>query len=82
MHIRKLSPIKILNPMKLSFYAAAAVMALSGLSNALHLGGHFEHTMASTYAQVDALPVFFDELALAQQGGPTLFPQAVLDERW
>ena len=60
--------------MKLSFYAAAAVMAISGLSNALNLGGHFEHSVASTYAQVDALPVFFnDELSLAQQG-PTLFP--------
>ena len=51
--------------MKLSFYAAAAVMALSGLSNALNLGGHFEHPMSTTFAQVDALPVFFDELALA-----------------
>ena len=46
--------------MKLSFYAAAAVMAIIGQSNALNLG--FDH---SVFAQIDTLPVFFDELSLA-----------------
>ena len=45
--------------MKLSFYAAAAVMAICGQSNALNLG--FDHS----FAQIDALPVYFNELALA-----------------
>ena len=51
--------------MKLSFYAATAVIALSGLSNALNLNGYFDHSVPSSYAQVDALPVYFDETILA-----------------
>ena len=45
--------------MKLSFYAAAAVMALSGMSNALNLGGYGQSSLSTSYAQIDALPVFF-----------------------
>ena len=51
--------------MKLSFYAATAVVALSGLSNALNLSGYFDHSVAGSYAQIDALPVFGETL-LAQ----------------
>ena len=46
--------------MKLSFYTAAAVMAICGQSNAVNLG--FDH---SIFAQIDAMPVFFNELSLA-----------------
>ena len=66
--------------MKLSFYAATAVIALSGLSNALNLGGYGQPALSTAYAQIDALPVFFDELA--QAGEKQLFPQALLDQYW
>ena len=48
--------------MKLSFYAAAGVMAIIGQSNVNAINLEFDH---SIFAQIDALPVFFDELALA-----------------
>ena len=55
--------------MKLSFYAATAVVALSGLSNALNLGGFGQSSLSTNYAQIDALPVFF-----AQQDTRQLLP--------
>ena len=63
--------------MKLSFFAATAVIAISGLSHALNLGGYVESTHIANLAQIDALPLEF-----AQQGGPVLLPQATLDEYW
>ena len=36
--------------MKLSFYAATAVIALSGLSNALNLGGFGQSSLSTNYA--------------------------------
>ena len=69
--------------MKLSFYAATAVVALSGLSNALNLSGYFDHSVAGSYAQIDALPVFGETLLAQYPTENTAYlPQATLDQYW